>query len=67
MDDPSLKGGKLEGGLYYKDFDADKSLKNDYSQHFVDTGMRPQNFIREPLSIVERCGIASSTAHLMRR
>lgn len=22
-------------------------LKNDYSQHFVDTGQRPQNFVRD--------------------
>ena len=26
---------------------ARKRLQNDYNQHFVDTGERPQNFIRE--------------------
>lgn len=29
------------------DSDEIQRLKNDYSQHFVDTGQRPQNFIRE--------------------
>jgi hypothetical protein len=28
-------------------FSSTLSLKNDYSQHFVDTGERPQNFIRD--------------------
>uniref|UniRef100_A0A6A7G743 N(6)-adenosine-methyltransferase non-catalytic subunit METTL14 n=2 Tax=Hirondellea gigas TaxID=1518452 RepID=A0A6A7G743_9CRUS len=35
--------------VFSSDSDSDDAhrLKNDYSQHFVDTGQRPQNFIRE--------------------
>jgi hypothetical protein len=31
-----------------KDEDSLEMPKNDYCQHFVDTGQRPQNFIRDP-------------------
>jgi len=47
---PGNAGG---GGNVPKSQQAHAS--NDYCQHFVDTGQRPQNFLRDTVNTDERC------------
>ena len=44
---PGSGGGGGGGGIT-------KSQSNDYCQHFVDTGQRPQNFLRDTVDPDER-------------
>ena len=44
---PNKKVGKVVNALQVPNQKVDKALRNDYSQHFVDTGKLPQNFIRD--------------------